>query len=235
MFCKTRFILKNMRRLIFGIFAHPDDEAFGPCGSLLLHARDGHEVYLLCATDGSQGQSSAEIRTEELENSAAIIGAKRVFKLDFSDGKLCNGDLKELAAKIQGAITEAIGNDQEAEVSFITFEQNGLTGHLDHIAVSLATTFVYTHPEHWLPDDSRLGTLKYFCLCDAQKGEDLDYFIYSPKGYREEEVDETVDVSAVLDLKKQAIQAHASQDDYKKALALGDHLLTNEHFIHYKH
>ena len=109
-----------------------------------------------------------------------------------------------------------------------------MTGHIDHIAVSFATTYLYTHADSWLTSNFELGQLRYFCLCDAQKNEDLDYFVYSPKGYPEEEVDETVDVTDVLETKIKAIQMHVSQKDAIKALARGKHLLSQEHFLVYK-
>ena len=38
---------EHMKKIIFGIFAHPDDEAFGPSGTLLLETRSGTELHLI--------------------------------------------------------------------------------------------------------------------------------------------------------------------------------------------
>lgn len=48
---------------IVGIFAHPDDETFGPGGTLSKLAQKGQDVYIICATngDGKQGNRKKEI------------------------------------------------------------------------------------------------------------------------------------------------------------------------------
>lgn len=227
-----------MKQLLFGIFAHPDDESFGPSGSLALLSRNGWDVHLICVTDGSNGDDSGRlqiIRHNELLRAGELIGAKSTTMLNFGDGSLCNQNYPEIANALKRLITDrvALESSDEVVVSFMTFEQHGLTGHLDHIAVSMIVTHIYTSLDRWLPECTS-GWLKYFCFCDRQKAEDRSYFVYSPQGYKEEDVDETVSVKELIELKKQVIQTHASQEDAKKILALGDHLLSQEHFIHYK-
>lgn len=236
-----------MKQVLFGIFAHPDDESFGPSGTLASLAASGWEVHLLCVTDGSNGDETGKtqaIRNQELLHAGTLIGATSTTMLPFRDGSLCNRDYAEIATHIQDAIRTVLTAQKSSDtadkshfkrssVSFMTFERHGLTGHLDHIAVSMIVTHLYTSMEKWLPQHEA-GWLKYFCFCDQQKAEDRSYFVYSPKGYREEDVDETVFIGDLIELKKQIIRAHASQEDAKKILSLGDHLLSQEHFIHYK-
>jgi len=45
-------------KTIVAIFAHPDDEAFGPAGTLAKFA-ETNTVYLLCATKGHAGTNSS--------------------------------------------------------------------------------------------------------------------------------------------------------------------------------
>jgi LmbE family N-acetylglucosaminyl deacetylase len=225
-----------MKKILFGIFAHPDDEAFGPSGYLISRGLAGDEVHIICATDGAaSGQGSAEIRYKELRKASEIIGAKTTTQLEFEDGSLNNGNFKLLVQKLCSTIKSKLPSGEKCEVSFVTFERSGITGHIDHIAVSFAVTYIFTHQSSCLSDSLALGNLRYFCLCDAQKAEDLDYFIYSPKGFPEEVIDETFDASAVLEQKTMAIKAHSSQDDYRAILDMGTHLLQNEHFMLYKH
>lgn len=212
---------------LFAIFAHPDDEAFGPSGTLYLRAQEGWDVHVICVTDGAGG-GDAETRARELQAACELIGAS-CHQLDYADGSLCNRDYHAIAESLKKLIRDVTPNT--CVIDFMTFEPHGITGHLDHIAVSYITTFIYTHWQEWAPADAMRGALHYFCVCDAQKAEDPSYFIYSPQGYHEEDVDETVSVADVLEQKKAIIRAHASQKDHIAALELGDHLLSREHFL----
>ena len=227
-----------MKRVLFAIYAHPDDESFGPSGTLALLAQAGWEVHIICVTDGSNNDTTLRtknLREKELLAASALIGAASTTTLGFSDGCLCNQNYAAIASSIKSTIKQYLHQATEPpeSVSFMTFERHGLTGHLDHIAVSMIVTHLYTSMPKWLPHHES-GWLKYFCFCDEQKAEDRSYFVYSPRGYREEDVDETVSVHDVIELKKKIILTHASQKDAKKMIALGDHLLSREHFIHYK-
>ena len=46
-----------MKKFLFAIFAHPDDEAFGPSGTLVLEAQSGAELHLVTLTPGQNGQN----------------------------------------------------------------------------------------------------------------------------------------------------------------------------------
>ncbi len=75
--------MRNPLRLL-AVFAHPDDESFGPGGTLARYAREGVEVHICIATDGAVGSadpkllegyaSLAERRTEELTAAVAVLG-----------------------------------------------------------------------------------------------------------------------------------------------------------------
>ena len=43
------------------MFAHPDDESFGPGGTLARYAAEGVAVWLVCATDGDVGTVDADM------------------------------------------------------------------------------------------------------------------------------------------------------------------------------
>ena len=42
-------------------FPHPDDESFGPGGTIAKYAREGTEVHYVCATRGEVGTVEAEL------------------------------------------------------------------------------------------------------------------------------------------------------------------------------
>ena len=86
---------------LVAVFAHPDDEAFGPAGTIAKLARS-HDIYLLCATKGdAQGNTNlGQIRQKELLESARILGVKKVYFLGFADGTLSNSLYHILSWKI---------------------------------------------------------------------------------------------------------------------------------------
>lgn len=189
---------------ILAVFAHPDDESFGPGGFIAKKIKTGAEVHLLCATRGQAGhngtpRNTAEVRSEELQNAAKILGIQQVEFFDFKDGCMCNHDIGPLM-KIISEKVESFKPD-----ILLTFNLNGVSGHVDHMAVSSAVTKVF--------DDTKIAEkLYYFTESKALSEKMQHYFIYFPQGKTREEVDEVVDVSDVYDTKIKAMQAHVSQN-----------------------
>ncbi len=72
-----------MSQRLLAVFAHPDDESFGPAGTLAVHAAAGVQVHLATMTDGAAGAPAAgfpdgdglaQIRREELRAAARTLG-----------------------------------------------------------------------------------------------------------------------------------------------------------------
>ncbi|MBC8446347.1 MAG: PIG-L family deacetylase [Chloroflexi bacterium] len=75
-----------VQRRLLGIFAHPDDESFGPGGTLARYAREGVEVHVCIVTDGASGstvpdvvspdatRSLADLRRQELACACQVLG-----------------------------------------------------------------------------------------------------------------------------------------------------------------
>src|SRR5438270_1551496 len=81
-------------RRLLGVFAHPDDETFGVGGTLALYARQGVGTHVVCATRGEVGEapedlkgfaSKAEMRMDELQCAARILGLSSVRYLGYRD------------------------------------------------------------------------------------------------------------------------------------------------------
>lgn len=216
---------------VVGVFAHPDDEVFiGPGGTLAQFAKEGRETHIICITDGDAGQNSSddnrnlsEIRQGELQWSAKILGVKKVFFLHYKDGTLSNSLYHEIADKIK-TILEKL----EPEI-IITMDYRGITGHIDHIAVSLITSFVFTKLQF-------IKELWYFGLTEEERNVRSkylgDYFIYLPPGHKKSEITKTVDVSSVWEQKIEALKQHESQKpDVEAHLKAFTELPKEENFI----
>lgn len=220
--CGTLVLMKPL----VCIFAHPDDEAFGPAGSIAKFAKE-REVYLICVTDGNAGNNShngskkslGEIRKEELEQSAKILGIKKTYFLNYPDGTLSNNSYHEIAEKI-----EVILNEIKPD-TILTFEPQGISGHIDHITVSLVSTFVFQKLEF-------IKNLLYYAETFEMMKEIPSYFIYVPPGYKKEDIDLTIDITNFWETKLKAMQSHKSQkEDYEFVLKILQKFPKEEHFL----
>jgi len=213
-----------MKRVV-GIFAHPDDEALGPSGTLAKLAQD-HEIYLICVTSGeAAGRTEeekliiGETRRKEIQASAEILGVKEVFFLGYEDGQLCNSVYHQLA----GDITKRV--EELRPETLITFELRGVSGHIDHVTVSMVTTFVF---ERY----SFIKKLMYYTITKIESKRMDGYFIYFPEGYSREHVDEVVTVGDVWETKVKAMQCHKSQvHDVERVLHNTSDLPREEYFF----
>lgn len=161
-------------KTILAVLAHPDDESFGMGGTLALYARQGHNIYLICATRGEAGTvdphhlegfgSIAELREGELRCAAQHLGLKDVFFLDYRDSGMTgsadnqhpnaqiNAPLEEVAGKVARYIRELRPD------AVITFDPIGGYRHPDHIHIHNATVLAFEraagagfHPEAGAP------------------------------------------------------------------------------------
>ena len=121
------------------VFAHPDDESLTCGGTIARLADAGVKVVLLCASRGERGSISdpslvpdgdlAGVRTRELRDAAAILGISNVIVLDHRDGNLRWQAVPELHAEIVQLV------ERHRPSAVITFDEDGLYWHLDHIGV----------------------------------------------------------------------------------------------------
>jgi LmbE family N-acetylglucosaminyl deacetylase len=126
-------------RTVLAVFAHPDDESL-MCGGTLARLSDaGVRVVLMCASRGEKGSTSdpllvpdgdlGTVRVRELADAAAVLGIAEVISLDHSDGEVRWHHVAEFHNDILAAI------ERHKPEAVITFAENGLYWHLDHIGV----------------------------------------------------------------------------------------------------
>ncbi len=210
---------------VLGVFAHPDDEAFGPAGKIHQLSQT-HDVYTVCITDGDAGKNSsgkagelADIRRGELMESGKILGVKETFFLGYKDGTLSNNLYHEIASKIQKIV-----DDLRPEI-LLTYEMRGVSGHIDHVVSSFITSFVGEKTPF-------VKELWYYCNSEAVRATVKDYFIYWPPGYTNSEISKTVDIEDIWETKVAAMMKHKSQmHDVERILERYKNLPKKEDFI----
>lgn len=131
-------------RTVLGIFAHPDDESLACGGTLARLADAGARVVLVCASSGQAGSISdadlvpdgnlGPVRVRELHAAAAVLGVADVIVLDHRDGDLRWDHVPEFHAEIV-ALLQRFRPD-----AVITFAEDGLYWHVDHIGVHERTS-----------------------------------------------------------------------------------------------
>ena len=146
--------MDNQRTLIF-VGAHPDDESFGPGGTLAKYAAAGVKVIYVCGTRGEAGSadpehlhgyaSTGDMRWAELACAAKALGLAEVIHLGYRDSgmpgapdnrhpdALAAAPLEEVAARLVKIL-----RDLRPHV-VITHDPIGDYRHPDHLAIHNAT------------------------------------------------------------------------------------------------
>jgi len=131
------------RRLMF-VLAHPDDETFGPGGTILRYAREGVRVSVVIATSGQAGRTAGlasspeelgRLREQEARTAATFLGVEAIHFLGYMDGKLDEVDEREVEEKVVRLL-----RGERPDV-VVTFGPEGAGNeHPDHKRISLITT-----------------------------------------------------------------------------------------------
>lgn len=204
-----------MKKIIFGIFAHPDDEAFGPAGTLLQETKNGTELHLITLTSGDAGMNPdnlpnlGEERLKEWRAAGELLGAKTMNFFGYKDGELNNKIMieagKRLTAHIQEVLTSA---DSDTEVEFMTLDLNGYTGHIDHIVAARAACFAFYELKK---ADARFTRIRFACLPNKLYPTQNTDWIFMEAGRTSEEITETIDARALREDILKIMRAHYTQ------------------------
>lgn len=194
---------------------------------------EGHRVVLVTATDGAlgevpvgflnNGQKLEEVRRDELAAAAGVLGIARVEMLGYRDSGMMGtagnedprsfwrAELPEAAARLAGILAE-----EDADVLTV-YDDHGGYGHPDHIQVNrvghLAAAMAGTRRllETTMNRDRirqmRGGADSEELATTAQQNDPELERIGTP----DTAITTGIDVSAWLDVKRTAMQAHASQ------------------------
>lgn len=126
---------------VYFVIGHPDDEVmfFSPALVEILKAKHHNRVKIVCFSKGDAIDTSiGEIRATELRNSARIVGVQDldVIVLDnYKDGS--EWSTQGIAASL-GKIVK-----KESNAVLVTFDDKGVLGHLNHVALYHGTKKFY--------------------------------------------------------------------------------------------
>jgi LmbE family N-acetylglucosaminyl deacetylase len=208
------------RRILF-LLAHPDDETFGPGGTIAKYAREGAEVHLAPATRGEAGmlgdppvtdrEHIAEVRAAELEAAAGILGASKVHFLGFIDGKLAETPREQLVEAAVGIVRRVRPH------VLVAFGPGGVSGHPDHkvmCEVALAA-FERAADPGWYPGHFRGGALRHWAPWKLYQFElpleILTAWDVPLSGVPLEKLTTVIDTSADAETKLRAFRCHRTQ------------------------
>lgn len=235
-------------RTVLVVFAHPDDESLACGGTLARLADAGARVVLLCASRGERGSISdpalvpdgdlGAVRTRELHEACAILGIADVIVSDHPDGDLRWDDVPELHAEIVDAV------QRYRPEAVITFAEDGLYWHLDHIGVHERTYTALRSLGHAAPPlyyvTMQQGVMREIVEAAHNKGgapADSSFWGIAPDAFGDHAQlpSFSVDVRAWIPRKLAALRCHRTQMGRNNPIAWIDedeakHWLGVEHF-----
>jgi N-acetylglucosamine malate deacetylase 2 len=225
-----------MKKIIFGIFAHPDDESFGPAATLLQETKNGAELHLIMLTAGDAGSNPDNVpdlvstRLEEWHQAGALLGATTMHFLGYKDGQLSNLTMIEITEKVQAIVEETLSvAPSDTKVEFMSFDFSGLSGHIDHIVATRAACLVFYRLK---PHDTRLDRLRLYCLHASHYPTHSTDWLYREAGKHEHEIDEVVDARDLQDDIVAIMRCHHSQRrDCERILEVQGNNLGINYFI----
>ncbi len=209
-----------MKKRILFLLAHPDDETFGPGGTIGKYADEGADVYLATATRGEMGMLGdppvtdrahlGEVRAAELLSAADILGIRKVSFLGFVDGHLSDTPRERIVEKA----VEQIRWTRPHVV--IGFGPEGVSRHPDHkvmCSVALEAFDAAGDPARFPRQlvDGILPWAPYKLYQFEIAQEILDRWGVPLAGVPQAQLTTIVDTSGYVDRKIEAFHSHKTQ------------------------
>ena len=129
---------RSTGRSILFVFAHPDDEGHWGSGVAIRCHDEGARTVLVTATRGERGTAGnlcsveelPRVREEELRGAARILKFDDLQILEYKDKELTSAPPDEIRRTLVGIVR------RERPSIVVTFDPNGITLHVDHLAIS---------------------------------------------------------------------------------------------------
>jgi LmbE family N-acetylglucosaminyl deacetylase len=197
------------------VTAHPDDEAGGFGGTLLLYSQRGVETHVICLTPGQAAshrggagsdQELATMRRQEFAAACEILKVNRGVVLDYPDAGLDRVNFYSAVADLTGRIREL-----RPHVVLTIGPEGAITAHPDHSMTSMFTTLAY----HWAGRSNRFPEQ----LHDGLKPHRVQKLYYGTALFTLPDrqpvslspVTAVIDIGDLLETKITAFKAHQSQ------------------------
>jgi LmbE family N-acetylglucosaminyl deacetylase len=233
----SRLLIDDVTGTVLFFHAHPDDEAIFTGGTIVRLRERGVRSSVLFATRGERGESPAGslsgdvgvIRETETEQAARTLGLTSFDFLDYEDSGMAGAhDARSAKAfwsadPVRAADEVAAVAERVGATTLVTYDEWGIYGHPDHVKVhdvgvraaallGIATIYEAT------VDREYLHFVETHLVVEAGVGERAAEYgpgrlglAAAPIGMPTVAITTTVDVRAVLDTKREAMAAHASQ------------------------
>jgi LmbE family N-acetylglucosaminyl deacetylase len=225
---------------LMAVHAHPDDEASSTGGVLALYADQGIQTVVVTCTNGEFGdapgqikpgedghdeQAVAQLRLAELRQSAKILGVSHLELLGYHDSGMpdwdyknrpdafCNIPLAEVAGRIDALI------ELYRPQIVISYDDKGMYQHPDHVHAAHAAQAAAAAsgiPAKYYQTAMRPSTWRKVWEALRELGMEVPDRDLTPEqlaqaAAAEEAITTSVDIGPVLDRKREALFAHASQ------------------------
>jgi LmbE family N-acetylglucosaminyl deacetylase len=204
------------------VLAHPDDETFGPGGTIAKYAREGVRVSVIIATSGQAGRTAGlcstpeelgRIREDEARAAGRFLGVEAIHFFGYADGKLDEVDEVEVEERVARII-----RDERPDV-IITFGPEGAGNeHRDHRRISRVATkaiSIAADPDQ-LKDRTEAGLAphlvkKFYYMSGHEPPWRKMSTPFLP-------ITTVIDISDLVDTKLEAFKLHRSQQDWMSRL-----------------
>jgi len=226
---------------LMAVHAHPDDEASSTGGVLALSSDQGIRTIVVTCTNGEFGdapgqvkpgdeghdeQAVAQLRLAELRQSCKILGVSQLELLGYHDSGMpdweykgradafCNVPLAEVAGRISGLI------ETYRPQVVISYDDKGMYQHPDHVHAALAAAAATEQsgiPAKYYQSALRGSDWRKVWEALRELGADMpDQREFTDEQRRqmeeaEQRITTTIDIQPVLERKREALFAHASQ------------------------
>lgn len=226
---------------LMAVHAHPDDEASSTGGVLALYSGQGIRTVVVTCTNGEFGdapgqvkpgqdghdeQAVAQLRLAELRQSAKILGVSHLELLGYHDSGMpeweykdrpdafCNVPLADVAARVAGLI------ELYQPQVVVSYDDKGMYQHPDHVhaaRAAAAAAAASTVPAKFYQTAMRASSWQRVWEALRELGAEVpDEREFTPEQRQqaaeaEERITTSIDIRPVLDRKREALFAHASQ------------------------